>query len=149
MMYPDFLDLLRVFEKHKVSYAIIGGYAVGIYSEPKFTKAIDIIISPSLRNASAVLKALKEFGAPTENLSCEDLSKPGLLYIFGIPPLRIDILNNIDGLDVSKMIKNSKIIRIKNTKLRIVSLADLIKTKEKAGRPQDKVDLLALRRKKT
>ena len=34
MIYPDFLELLRVLEKHKVSYAVIGGYAVGMYAEP-------------------------------------------------------------------------------------------------------------------
>ena len=30
MIFQDFLELLRALEKHKVKYAVIGGYAVGI-----------------------------------------------------------------------------------------------------------------------
>ncbi len=51
MIYPDFLELLHVFEKHKVSYVVIGGYAVGIHSEPRYTKDLDILVSANPRNA--------------------------------------------------------------------------------------------------
>ncbi len=44
-----------------------------------------------------MLRALEEFGAPIDNLSTEDLATPGLLYVFGIAPLRVDILNRIKG----------------------------------------------------
>jgi len=33
---PEFKELLKVFEKHKVRYLIVGGYAVMKYSEPRF-----------------------------------------------------------------------------------------------------------------
>ena len=141
MMYQDFLELLRVFEEHKVRYMVIGGYAVGIHAEPRYTKDLDILIEPSLLNAKRVLKALTEFGAPTENLNVEELSKPGLLYVFGIPPLRVDIMNRAKGADAARMIKRSKKIKIKNTVLKVASLEDLIALKKAAGRAQDKADL--------
>jgi hypothetical protein len=38
----DFRDLLKLFEKHEIRYLIVGGYAVMKYSEPRFTKDLDI-----------------------------------------------------------------------------------------------------------
>ena len=144
-MYPDFLELLRVFEKHKVAYAVIGGYAVGIHAEPRYTKDLDILIIPEEKNAKAVLNALDEFGAPVNNLSIEELSKPGLLYVFGIAPLRVDILNRIKGIDIRRIIKRAHVVTIKDTKLRVVTINDLIRLKKLAGRKQDLADIEKLR----
>jgi hypothetical protein len=43
---------------------IVGGYAVMKYSEPRFTKDIDVFIATDEQNAKRVYLALKEFGAP-------------------------------------------------------------------------------------
>lgn len=145
MIYPDFLELLRVFEKHRVAYAIIGGYAVGLHSEPRYTKDLDILITASERNAGATLRALSEFGAPISNLSVEELAKPGLLYVFGIPPLRVDILNRVKGADPSAIVKRAKKLKIANTIVRVVTIEDLIKLKKLAGRKQDHADIEKLR----
>jgi len=144
MIYQDFLELLRALERHKVRYIVIGGYAVGIHAEPRYTKDLDLLIEPSALNAKRVLKALNEFGAPTDNLTEKDLAVPGLLYVFGIPPLRVDILNRIIGVNAALMIKRGKKIKIKDTVLKVVSLPDLIKLKKLADRPQDRADLVKL-----
>ncbi len=141
MIYQDFLDLLRVLEKHKVKYAIIGGYAVGIYAEPRYTKDLDLIVTPTLKNGKALLAALEEFGAPINNLSKEEIAKPGLLYVFGVEPLRVDILNGIKGISVSEIIKRSKKMKLQNTVMSVVSIPDLIKLKKLAKRAQDLVDI--------
>jgi hypothetical protein len=143
-MYPDFLELLRVFAKHRVAYALIGGYAVGIHAEPRYTKDLDLVILANAKNAKAVLKALREFGAPTDNISEADLAKPGLLYVFGLPPLRVDILNRIKGIDLDTVIKRAIKVRVADTILKVAQIDDLIKMKKIAGRPQDKVDVLKL-----
>jgi predicted nucleotidyltransferase len=145
-MYPDFLELLRVLERHRVAYALIGGYAVGIHAEPRATKDLDIVVAPTLKNAKALLKALREFGAPIDNLSEQDLVKPGLLYVFGIPPLRVDILNRLKGVDVSQLIKRAKSIKLGRTTLRVIDIDDLIHVKTLAGRPQDRVDVKMLKK---
>ena len=33
----DFKELLSVLEKHEVRYLVVGGYAVMLYSEPRWT----------------------------------------------------------------------------------------------------------------
>jgi predicted nucleotidyltransferase len=148
MIYQDFLELLRVFAKHRVRYALIGGYAVGIHAEPRYTKDLDILISANPKNAALVLKALTEFGAPVDNLSIEELSKPGLLYVFGIPPLRVDILNRIKGVDGEGVVRRAKKVKIGNTFLKVVTVEDLIKLKKLAGRKQDLADIEKLRSRK-
>ena len=143
-MHQDFLELLLAFERHKVRYVVIGGYAVGIHAEPRYTKDLDILMEPSLTNAKRMLKALSEFGAPVENLSVKELATPGLLYIFGVNPLRVDILNNIKKADIGGIMKRGKKVTVGNTSLRVVSLDDLITLKRLAGRPQDKADIAKL-----
>ena len=145
MIYPDFLELLRVFAKHKVAYAVIGGYAVGIHAEPRYTKDLDILIVPEKKNAKALLAALSEFGAPISNLSVDELATPGLLYVFGIPPLRVDILNRIVGANVKALIKRAKKIKIADTSLKVVAIADLMMLKKLAGRKQDLADIEKLK----
>ena len=74
---PDFRELLKIFEKYKVRYLIVGGYAVMQYSEPRFTKDLDVFIATDQENANGVFAALKEFGAPLENLTSNDFSQKG------------------------------------------------------------------------
>ena len=95
---PDFKELLKIFEKHKIRYLVVGGYAVMKYSEPRFTKDLDIFITTDQENADNVFKALKEFGAPLENLTSEDFAQKGYFYQMGRPPLRVDIMMSIPGI---------------------------------------------------
>ena len=51
---PDFKELLNLFKKHNVKYLVVGGYAVMLYTEPRFTKDLDLLISIEIKNATAV-----------------------------------------------------------------------------------------------
>lgn len=99
----DFKDLLNLFEKHKIRYLIVGGYAVMKYSEPRFTKDLDIFIATDHDNAKAVYAALKQFGAPLENLTSEDFAHEGYFYQMGRSPLRVDIMMSIPGIQLDAL----------------------------------------------
>ena len=60
----DFRDLLREFNEEGVKYLIVGAYAVISYTEPRYTKDLDIWVEPKPRNAQRVMDALRKFGAP-------------------------------------------------------------------------------------
>ena len=63
---PAFKELLRAFNEKKAEYLIVGGYAVMKYTEPRFTKDLDVWIRSSSENAAKIYQALAEFGAPLE-----------------------------------------------------------------------------------
>jgi hypothetical protein len=48
---PDFKELLNILEKHKVRDLVVGGYAVMKYTEPRFTKDIDLWIATDEKNS--------------------------------------------------------------------------------------------------
>ncbi|HAQ62462.1 TPA: hypothetical protein DCR49_10775 [Candidatus Delongbacteria bacterium] len=143
---PDFKELLKLFEKHKARYLVIGGYAVMKYSEPRYTKDLDMLISTDVNNAEAVFNALKEFGAPLENLSVKDFTQKEYFYQMGKAPLRVDILMSAAGIEFEEAWNNREEVLIDDFKINFISLDDLIKAKEASGRPQDKIDVRKLKK---
>ena len=95
----DFSDLLRLFNDYSVRYLVIGGYAVVQYAEPRYTKDLDLWISTDPSNAEATYKALREFGAPLAGLTSDDFAEEGYFYQMGVPPIRVDVLMGIPGLE--------------------------------------------------
>ena len=136
----DFSDLLRLFNSNDVRYLIIGGYAFIQYAEPRYTKDLDLWISTDARNAKAVYKALKEFGAPLTDLSADDFAEEGYFYQMGVPPIRVDILMGIPGLEFDPAWNNRVEVNFDGLIVKFISKEDLIKAKLSSGRPQDLID---------
>jgi hypothetical protein len=138
---PDFRELLKIFEKHKIRYLVVGGYAVMKYSEPRFTKDIDVLIATDQDNANAVYSALKEFGAPLENLTSDDFTHKDYFYQMGRPPLRVDIMMSIPGIGFDEAWENREVVELDDLKILFISRSDLIRSKKASGRPQDMIDI--------
>jgi len=94
-----FKDLLRIFNEAEVRYLIAGGYAVMVYTEPRYTKDLDLWIEPVTLNAEAVLRALAEFGTPTGGVAVADLTEPEVFFQIGVDPVRVDLLTTVKGLE--------------------------------------------------
>lgn len=136
----DFSDLLNLFKANNVKYMVIGGYAVVQYTEPRFTKDLDLWISTHPKNADAVFNALKEFGAPLEGMSPKDFSEEGYFYQMGVPPVRVDILMGIPGVQFDEAWERRVEVQFDDVSVTIISREDLIQAKRAAGRPQDLLD---------
>jgi len=97
---PHFKELLRTLNAHKVEFMIVGGYAVMKYTEPRYTKDLDIWVRSAPQNAARLYAALAKFGAPlvTDGVTVEDLAHYGMVYQIGRPPLRVDIISRISGI---------------------------------------------------
>lgn len=111
------------------------------YSEPRYTKDLDLWINTSLPNARRVFNALNEFGAPLADYSPKDFTRPGMVHQIGIPPIRIDILTSVSGLTFHSSWARRRRKRVNGKYLFLLSLKDLIKSKKKTGRPHDKLDV--------
>ena len=136
----DFSDLLRIFSAKQVRYLVIGGYAVVQYAEPRFTKDLDVWISTDNTNAEAVYESLHEFGAPLRNLTVKDFSEEGYFFQMGVPPVRVDILMGIPGVQFDECWKRRVEIDFDGLKVSFISKQDLITAKRASGRPQDLLD---------
>jgi len=115
------------------------------YSEPRFTKDLDVFIATDQDNANGVYSALREFGAPLENLTPNDFAHKGYFYQMGRPPLRVDIMMSIPGIEFEDAWENRETVRLDDLRILFISRSDLIQAKEASGRPQDKVDVEKLR----
>ena len=136
----DFSDLLKLFNANNVEYMVIGGYALIQYAEPRYTKDLDLWISTDPENASAVYFALKQFGAPLNGLTQSDFSEDGFFYQMGMPPVRVDILMGIPGVQFREAWKRRETVWFDDLPVFFISRQDLITAKRSSGRPQDLID---------
>jgi predicted nucleotidyltransferase len=136
---PDYRELLRTLNENKVEYLIVGGYAVMKYTEPRYTKDLDLWVRNSPQNSARLYRALAGFGAPLDRdgVTPETFTKDRIVYQIGVAPVRIDISTHIDGVEFRAAWRN----RVKSTVFGVpahfISLGDLIANKQAAGRSGD------------
>jgi hypothetical protein len=143
---PDFRDLLSTFNAHGVEYLIVGAHALAAHGHVRATKDLDVWLRPTQENAARALGALAEFGAPLGQLTAEDLRQPGSILQIGVPPLRIDVMTTIDGVEFEAAWPNRVRTRFAEEPALVISLADLIANKKATGRAQDLADVEHLER---
>lgn len=140
----DYEELLRLLNKNKVRYCIIGAYAVAFYAKPRYTKDIDILVEPDMRNAHRIVKALGEFGFKSLGLTEKDFGQKNKIIQLGYEPVRVDILTSIEGCSFREVWKNKRTSRYGRQKVFFIGIDELIKNKEASNRKLDKVDLDSL-----
>ncbi|MBA7611130.1 hypothetical protein ES703_18349 [subsurface metagenome] len=137
----DFEEFLKLLNKHKVRYLIIGSFAVAFYARARYTKDLDIFIAPSIENGKKIIKALIEFGFKTLHLTEKDFTKRGNIIQLGYEPVRIDIMNSLEGVIFSDGWERKRIGEYGKERVFFIGLKDLIQIKKRSKRKIDKVDL--------
>ena len=141
LMNRDFNELLRAFNDHKVDYLVVGAHALAAHGHVRATKDLDVWIRPEIENAHRTVQALRSYGAPLQDLTEKDLATPGTEFQIGIPPLGIDILTRIDGVEFAAAWPDRLQANFGNELASVISLKHLIANKKASGRPQDLVDV--------
>lgn len=145
-MHQDFKELLSAFNAGQVRYLIVGGYAVSFHAQPRATKDLDIFIGADAENSKAVYAALGKFGAPVEGLSAKDFAAPGNFFRMGTPPVMVDIMPKISGVEFEEAWSRRVDVKIDDDlSVPFISRQDLLIAKLAAGRAQDLIDVDALR----
>ncbi len=142
----DHLDLLRAFIDAEVRFLVVGAHAVGYHAQPRATGDLAVWIEASLDNARRAHDALAAFGAPLEDLSVPDLATPGIVFQMGVPPNRIDVLNEISGVGFTEAWKARSEATVAGMKVPVIGFDSLLANKRAAGRPKDLGDIDALER---
>jgi len=85
---------------------IVGAHALAYHGRPRHTGDLDIWIKPSPKNASRMIAVLNDFGFGSLGLTEQDFLKDNYVTQLGYPPLRIDILNAISGVEFDEAYSN-------------------------------------------
>ena len=136
---PHYKELLQALNEYEVEYLIVGGYAVMKYTEPRYTKDLDVWIRNSIENSTRVFHALAKFGAPLKHdgITAETFTKESLVYQIGVAPVRIDILTRITGIQFADAWQRRVESTFFGVPVQFISLDDLIANKQAVGRSTD------------
>jgi len=134
----DFIDLLNI---HNVEYMVVGAHALAFHGRPRHTGDLDIWIKPSVANANKMVKVLKDFGFESLKLTKEDFLKENYVTQLGYPPLRIDILNAISGVDFDEAYAGRIIGQEEDLTISFINVQDFIANKMASGRAKDLGDI--------
>jgi predicted nucleotidyltransferase len=143
---PNFADFLRSLNAHGVEYLVIGGYAVGYHGFVRATGDLDIFVRRSQANAENLLAAFKDFGCNLPDLTPAALLEPGKIMRLGLPPLRLEVLNEISGVTFDQCYPQHLAETIAGVAVAFIDRENLLRNKEAAGRPKDLADVAALTR---
>ncbi len=140
---PHYRELLHILNELEVEYLIVGGYAVMKYTEPRYTKDLDLWVANSAENSARLYRALAEFGAPLSNdgITPETFIGRKIVYQIGVAPVRIDISTHIDGVDFKAAWQNRVESSFFGEPVYFISLNDLVANKRTAKRDTDLHDL--------
>ena len=136
----DFEEFIELLNYHKVKYLIIGAFALSYYTYPRHTGDIDFFIEASGRNATKILKVLKEFGFESLKLTQKDFIKPNSIIQLGFSPNRIDLITGITAVTFSRAFKNKVEGKLGKEKVFFISPKDLLKNKRATKRAKDIAD---------
>jgi hypothetical protein len=142
--------MLAALQTVEAVFLVVGAHAMAAHGVPRATGDLDIWTRPDRQNAQKVFRALLDFGAPVAltNLQLEDLTKPGTVYQIGLPPRRIDILTDIDGVTFEEAWPSKVIKQVAGLEVPFIGWDLLLKNKRASGRPKDLADIEILKRKK-
>ena len=148
--------ILEVLERHQVSYVLIGGFAATIHGSPYVTTDVDITPAETPENLAHLSAALKELGARIRvagepegfafNHDAESLARGrvwNLSTVFGDLDISF-VPSGTQGYDDLR--RDATDLEILGVHVPIASLADIVRSKQAADRPKDRLTLPLLRR---
>ena len=147
----DVSEFLSLLERHEVRYLIVGGEAVIYYGHARLTGDIDIFYERTAENVRRLYAALNEFWLnDIPGITNEDeLMQKGTIFQFGVPPNRIDLINEIEAVGFEKAwedkVRESFSYNNREVTIYYIGLKELIKNKKAVGRYKDMEDLAFLK----
>jgi hypothetical protein len=139
----DFRDFLTALNDQEVRYILVGGFSVILHGYARTTGDMDIWVERSTENYLKLKKAFLQFGMPVFDMTAENfLSHPNWdVFTFGTPPVAIDIMVKVKGLDFETCYQRSVWFEDADLVIRTIHKKDLLKAKETAGRLKDLDDI--------
>jgi predicted nucleotidyltransferase len=143
IFHEDFRDFINALNEADVRYILVGGYSVVLHGYSRTTGDMDLWMERTSENYNRLLKAFNIFGMPVFDMTEDNfLSHPIWdVFTFGTPPVAIDIMVKLEGLNFEDVFKKAIYFQDDNLKIRTINRNDLIAAKKIAGRAKDINDL--------
>ena len=141
----DTRDLLRLFRKHGVDFAVCGGHAVAFHGYPRVTMDVDLLVVPDPENAARVMRTLREFGFGNAGIPGSVFLKAGTAVTLGAQPNQVDLLTSMSRTPTREILSRAVAGRLAGVPVRFVARQDLLEAKRQAGRKKDLADIEGLR----
>jgi hypothetical protein len=152
----DPLGILEILVRHGVSFVLIGGVAANIHGSPLPTEDVDITPETSPANYRRLAAALREMNARIRVAREPD----GVAFVIDEKSLAGNevwtLTSEVGDIDVvakpggtsgfNDLRRDAEDVELgPSLIIKVASLADIIRSKEAAGRPKDQAALPALR----
>ena len=148
-------EILRVLDHHHVRYVLVGGLAAVLHGAAHVTTDVDVVPEDAQANLERLSEALRELGARIRSTGEPD----GIPFDHSAASLaRVRVWNlqtSMGDLDITFQPSGTRgyddlrrdVVRmeIRGVEVPVASLADVVRSKEAAGRARDRATLPALR----
>ncbi|MGH7542402.1 MAG: hypothetical protein ACREK7_00550 [Gemmatimonadota bacterium] len=148
--------IFRILEKHEVRYVLVGGLAATLHGSPHVTTDVDITpdrdsanlgrLAAALDDLDARIRVEGEPGGLRFDRSPETLARSAILNLstrHGDLDLTFEPAGTAGYEDLRRQALE---VEIRGTTVVVASLADVVRSKEAAGREKDRLTLPTLRR---
>ena len=133
---PLLMRIAELLERHGLEAILIGNSAAALHGAPVTTIDLDFLF----RKTPANLKKLKAIASELEAVILRPYYPVSGLFRISRDSdgLQLDFMTLIDGVrSFEGLRKRAAVVRFGEASLPVASLADIIKSKRAAGRPQD------------
>jgi len=137
----EFKEFLKLLNECDIEYLLIGGYAVGYHGYPRTTADMDIWVAVSPVNAAKLVEVFSRFGMRDSAVTAELFQEKGSIIRMGLPPMRIEILTEIDGVNFDECFAARITAEIDDQQVNIISKKHLKMNKKASGRHKDLDDI--------
>lgn len=145
---------------HGVEFVVIGGFAVALHGVERATKDVDIVPEQSRENLARLWEALEDLDAKPAEIgdfrpeempmpfSLDALAEGGGNWVLITRLGRLDVMQWVSGVDTYEELRANAVVEVVpevGGPVWFAGLDDLLAMKRAAGRPQDLLDITALR----
>jgi hypothetical protein len=153
-----FEPIVEALNRNHVRYVVVGGVAVVLHGHARLTADLDLAVDLSPSEARNAVETLVALGftprAPVDPSGFADpstrarwIAEQGMkVFSMWDPanPMRSVDLFVDNPVDFEELWAGSELIPLVGTEVRVASIPDLIRLKQLAGRPEDRLDIEAL-----
>lgn len=114
-----------------------------LHGYSRTTGDMDIWVDRNKENYQRLRLAFEDFGMPVFDMTEENFLVHPVwdVFTFGVPPVAIDIMLKVKGLDFEETYNNAVIFEDDDLQIRTIHKSQLLKAKKHSNRPKDIDDI--------